>query len=277
VTRLLTFSDIHGKVPAVDALLEAERPDFDAVVVAGDIGPHANEFFYALEPFGCPVLYVYGNWDHALAYDHVFNERFTHLHGATVHAGDLEFVGVSGCETHWGQNPIWRELCADVEQAHRPILERLANAKTTAQKDMVRKTHAFELYEAAYRTAQRETSVRSRSEAIERVRSANCDPNRVVIVSHERLYHLPDQCRELGAHLFGHRHGFKVTKQGSTIFVNVSALDPWAKSQAQYGIIEWTSASGFRVLEKYLPHTDDLRRRCIEYDGSWKEREGPER
>jgi Icc-related predicted phosphoesterase len=100
MTRLLAFSDIHGAVPAVAALVAVERVNqYDAVVIAGDIGPCPDELFLALEPLKCPVLYVYGNWDFQLEYDRNFGPRCFHLHGKTVQIGDLSFVGFSGCET----------------------------------------------------------------------------------------------------------------------------------------------------------------------------------
>ena len=73
MTRLLTFSDIHGSVPAVAALVAIERVNqYDAVVIAGDIGACPEDLFRALEPLQCPLLYVYGNWDYGLGYDHTF-------------------------------------------------------------------------------------------------------------------------------------------------------------------------------------------------------------
>ena len=80
MTRLLVLSDIHGCVPAVEAVVAIERGGgFDAAVVAGDIGPNPDDFFRALAPLGCPVLYVYGNWDHELAYDRQFGAHAVHL------------------------------------------------------------------------------------------------------------------------------------------------------------------------------------------------------
>ena len=49
MTRLLVFSDIHGAIPAVEALVAAEGRDFDGAIVAGDIGDPAEAFFRALE------------------------------------------------------------------------------------------------------------------------------------------------------------------------------------------------------------------------------------
>jgi len=51
MTRLLVLSDIHGCVPAIEAVVGIERGrGFDAAVVAGDIGPRPDEFFRALTP-----------------------------------------------------------------------------------------------------------------------------------------------------------------------------------------------------------------------------------
>jgi predicted phosphodiesterase len=67
--RLLAFSDIHHNLAAVRKLRASEANSFDAIVVAGDIGSEsAEEFFKILSTFKCPVLYVFGNWDHELGY-----------------------------------------------------------------------------------------------------------------------------------------------------------------------------------------------------------------
>jgi len=274
MTRILVFSDIHGAVPAVEALTETERSNFDAVVIAGDIGPRPTAFFRALEPLGCPVFYVYGNWDGHLSYDYVFNKRFVHLHGVIASVGPLQLAGFSGCCSQWGQNPQWRALLDDVEHEHRPVMERLKAAQaansvvrsgTDSRADRVRKTRGFGKYAAAWRTAWQEASARNRVEVVERLDKSECDPKHFVFVSHEWLYRLPEDVPGLGAHLFGHRHGFKVSKQRGTTFVNVSALDPWATRGAQYGVIEWTALSGFKVLERNLPRTQGLRLQCLEY------------
>jgi predicted phosphodiesterase len=275
MTRILTFSDIHGAVPAVVALVEAEPHNFDAVVVVGDIGPRPIEFFRALELLSCPAFYVYGNWDGHLSYEHVFNKRFVHLHGAVASVGELQLVGFSGSGNQWGQNPLWRKHLDEVEYTHRAVLERLAAARIADQKagsetedraTRVRETRAFDKYAAAWRAAWKMTSERNRVELAERVRESHCHPSRFVLITHERLPRLQQELPGLGAHLFGHRHGFKVTKQRGTIFANVSSLDPWSTQRgAQYGVIEWTVSSGFRVFEKRLPRTEALRVQCMEY------------
>lgn len=313
--KILVFSDIHGAVPAVEALAATEARDFDAVVIAGDIGPSTAKFFRALEPFRCPVLYVYGNWDHDLAYDHVFHERCKHLHGSAVPVGDLLFTGYSGCEMQWGLNPVWRNLLKDVEASHQPLMEKVAAAEaadrvqsakiddacdaesreiTTKARDRrrrsykmrleaierkrerlkmlkcrkverVRESRAFRTYSVARSNAWREAASRNRTEVISRIQQSGHDPSRVILVTHERLYRLHEDCPGLGAHLFGHRHGFKVSKQHGTTFVNVSALDPWSLVHATYGVIMWERDSGYVVERRQLPRADELAARCMRY------------
>jgi hypothetical protein len=73
VTRILAFSDIHNNVNAVRQLRARESNDYDALIVAGDIGSSAaNEIFDVLRTFECPVLYVFGNWDRRLEHDRNF-------------------------------------------------------------------------------------------------------------------------------------------------------------------------------------------------------------
>ena len=312
MTRLLVFSDIHGAIPAVEALVAAEGRDFDGVVVAGDIGDPPMEFFRALEPMGCPVFYVYGNWDHGLEYDRVFNDRSAHLHGKVAGVGDLQLVGFSGCEIQWGKNPTWVALRCEVDHAHRAVLERLAEAEAADERHRQRINEACDAELEAVRSKARDKRRRSykarlkavewkrwrlqnrdccrqervldspgygrylaaKYEAVRAVASENraevtarirgdCDPARTILVSHERLYRLPEDVPGLGAHFFGHRHGFKVTSQHGTVFVNVSALDPF--EGAHYGVVEWTESSGFSVTAKNLPGRRALMRSCFYY------------
>jgi hypothetical protein len=125
--RLLALSDIHGQVDAVQRLRAQESNDFDAVVVAGDIGgDSADQVFGILATFGCPVLYVYGNHDHVLAYDHPFPGQAHHLHLQAVSIGNHLFTGYSGLPAHWGGNPVAVQLQAEVEHKHRDVIVRLA-------------------------------------------------------------------------------------------------------------------------------------------------------
>jgi len=102
--RLLAFSDIHHNLVAVRKLRALETNSFDAIVVAGDIGSaSAEEFFRILSTFKCPILYVYGNWDHELSYSKSYGDHCHLIHSNVVTIGDLHFTGFSGCPTNWGK------------------------------------------------------------------------------------------------------------------------------------------------------------------------------
>jgi predicted phosphodiesterase len=114
--RLLALSDIHHNLVAVRKLRACEKNDFDAVIVAGDIGNEsAAEFFRILETFECPVLYVYGNWDNKLDYESCFGPRCHLIHSNVITLGELSFTGFSGCPTDWGKNPLARGVYRRIE------------------------------------------------------------------------------------------------------------------------------------------------------------------
>jgi len=265
MTRLLVFSDIHGAVPAVEAMVRAQRGRFDAVVVAGDIGPAPTAFFEALKPLEAPVLYVYGNWDCHLPYEHRFHDRFIHLHGAAIRVGDLHLVGFSGCPTQWGQNPHWLALFEAVKKRHRKTLEQIEGSLYPRLKEPAVRSY-WEDVSAAWK----DTLIRNRRETLARIDEAPCGLDRVVLVTHEKLFRLPDEVPGLGAHVFGHRHGFGHTKHRGMTLVNVSALDPLVAFGARYGVLEWTRGRGFSVSARSLPRSDRLRRNCHKFKSTYR-------
>lgn len=94
--RILAISDIHNNVACVRKLRAQEDNDFDAIVVAGDIGGHrAMEIFEVLTTFSCPVVYVYGNWDWELDYDVDFGPNTYLLHLNIITIGPFLFTGFS--------------------------------------------------------------------------------------------------------------------------------------------------------------------------------------
>jgi putative phosphoesterase len=62
--RLALISDIHGNLPALEAVLtEIEGEDVDEIICLGDVavGPQPGETLDRVRELGCPV--VLGNWD----------------------------------------------------------------------------------------------------------------------------------------------------------------------------------------------------------------------
>ncbi|KJF74645.1 metallophosphoesterase family protein [Agrobacterium arsenijevicii] len=134
MVRFLLVSDIHDNLAAVQKMRSQEANGFDALIIVGDIGSNrTREIFDVFATFGCPVLYVYGNWDYKLDYFASFGSGCHHLHLAPFKVGPITFAGFSGCPTHWGRNPEWQLLQKDVDDAHYTIINDMNAARTTAK------------------------------------------------------------------------------------------------------------------------------------------------
>jgi len=128
---------------AVRKLRAYEKNDFDAVIVAGDIGNEsAAEFFRILETFECPVMYVYGNWDNKLDYESCFGPRCQLIHSNVITVGELSFTGFSGCPTDWGKNPLARGIYRRIESQHQRVLDALKDGSKAAQN--IQRTKAYQ-------------------------------------------------------------------------------------------------------------------------------------
>lgn len=133
VMRFLIASDIHDKVEAVNQLRCQEINNFDAVVIAGDIGNKAQEIIDIFSSFECHVLYVYGNWDNKHSYNAIFGKNCHHLHLTSFQCGPLAFAGFSGCSESWGQNPIALRLYKSLRGAHK-VLNKLDKVRKKRDK-----------------------------------------------------------------------------------------------------------------------------------------------
>lgn len=196
--RLLAFSDVHHNLAAVRKLRATETNAFDAVVVAGDIGSaSADEFFRILASFDCPVLYVFGNWDHELSYRKAYGENCHLIHANVVRIGNFYFTGFSGCPTNWGQNPIARKVMNQVRRRDRAALGQA-------------KRSILELNRASIRRV---------------VENNGVDPRKCVIVTHERLRRLSEDLPGTLLHLYGHIHRFSEQTYKGTRYIDVATLD----------------------------------------------------
>ena len=117
--RLLALSDIHNNLVAVRRLRALETNSFDAIAVAGDLGSEAaRPLLTILATFKCPVLYVYGNWDHKIEYSPSLVPGCQLIHQTVVTIDSLNFTGFSGCPTKWGLNPAAVRLGAEQDATH---------------------------------------------------------------------------------------------------------------------------------------------------------------
>ncbi|SRR6266480_6795884 len=67
--RVAALYDIHGNLPALEAVLqEIRQADVDRVVVGGDVlpGPMPRETLTYLLDLGIPVQFIYGNGEVAV-------------------------------------------------------------------------------------------------------------------------------------------------------------------------------------------------------------------
>lgn len=257
--KLLAISDIHGRIEPVHRLRALEANRFDAIVVAGDIGKDLDttiQVFDILASFECPVLYVYGNWDHTLAYDHAFGPRAHHLHHACFALDGWTFAGFSGVDANWGQNPLAALIDADLESRYdagfAEIDGRIA-AMERSERELIiecealppkpNKGHLAPIWDARrklsalrekrkrlepklraeYREGYKAILAANRRELVERMSGNRTD--RTIVVTHGRLAKTADDMPDVPLFLFGHTHGFTDTRMGRSRFVNVSALD----------------------------------------------------
>jgi Icc-related predicted phosphoesterase len=196
--RLLAFSDIHHNLGAVRKLRASETNSFDAVVVAGDIGSEsASEFFKILSTFKCPVLYVFGNWDHELSYSKVYADNCHLIHSNVVTIGELHFAGFSGCPTNWGKNPIARRIL--------PKAKKAGSAQLRLAKSSILKSNRASIGKV--------------------IRSASVDPRKCVVITHQRLSRLSEEIPGTLLHLFGHIHRYSDKVYKGTRYIDVAVLD----------------------------------------------------
>ena len=158
------------------------------------------------------------------------------------------------------------------------IEHELFNLRLTGdERERVKESAAYRRYCEAFTHAVTEVAAANREEVFNRVRRAKLPYERTVLVTHERQFRLQDRLKGLGAHFFGHRHGFKVTYHVGTVFVNVSCIDPVHTTSPQYGIIDWTPAKGFHVEEKALAVDKTLFLKCRQYYSEGLRQESLER
>jgi putative phosphoesterase len=101
--RIAALCDIHGNLPALEAVLEeVRRTKVDAIVVGGDVlpGPMPRETIELLQQLDIPVKFIYGNGDREVlsmlaGIDTGLPEQFREMirwNGGQLTRGQREFV-----------------------------------------------------------------------------------------------------------------------------------------------------------------------------------------
>ncbi len=268
--RLLAFSDIHNNLVAVRKLRAQEENSFDAIVVAGDIGnASAAGCFEILATFKCPIVYVYGNWDHELGYKSAFGQSCHLIQSNVVTIGNISFTGFSGCPTNWGKNPIARKIHRKIEIENKGAVAGSKNLTTPT--GAMRRAKAYQRHELELQSAQHAVLKLNRESISKAVRKAGIDPRKCVVVTHERLARLSEEIPGVLLHLFGHLHKFSEHTFKATKYVNVAALDrpvsarprvkeKWRKDDCRnfnagnYTTIEINSSQAITIRCLFLAH-----------------------
>ena len=281
--KILAFSDIHNNLGSVRKLRHLESNDYDAVVVAGDMGCNKiDEFFELVSSFDCPVLYICGNADYDLEYDRSFGAGCTHLHLNPVELDGFVFAGFSGCNLGWGRNSfaqtIWAEYLEEREAALAPLLQASEEAKAAKHPNRknirARYRRAERQMDEVEKQARKAIEAANRQALLDALKSVDTDPNRLVLVTHERQFRVHEDMPNARLHLFGHRHGFKHTAHKGVQYVNVSALDQLLmlvpKGEEPYGapseIMRKVNAGTYAVIE--MSGRGDVKVECRKF---WKD------
>lgn len=245
--KILSISDIHNNIAAVRKLIDKEDDRFDAIIIAGDIGSECfDDTIILLTKYNCPILFVFGNWDHDINYNLMLHKQAIHLHNNIVCTSDACFVGFSGCKSNWGNNEIassfYREFNAknSIEDLYDEInnLKKSSSLKNVpfSEKSRIHKEICKIKQTDRYRAYQKKLIETDR--LIEKLNVENINDilknnanevsdKFVIIVSHERIVGISELMNRFNFHIFGHRHTFNVTRKMNNVYINTSCLDEY--------------------------------------------------
>lgn len=122
--KILSFSDIHNNISAIQSLRDQEKNDYDAIVIAGDVGNYIwPETLAIIDTFECPAYFVYGNWDNRQPYIRKLSTNGILLNHTMEFNKGYYFTGFSGCDTHWGLNTLLAEQVDLIKSNYRDEIE----------------------------------------------------------------------------------------------------------------------------------------------------------
>lgn len=220
--RILAISDVHGDLGNIEKLRTIEQNVYDAIIVAGDItvggklgDEIARQIMSVLSSFGCPVLFVLGNWDNDIPYNVNWGVNCIHIHHTAVEIDGVRFVGMSGVVQNWGQHPHALEILARIEEKSRS--KHLKDVKRRCLK----KIPAWQgLTDSESRDADREILSCNLRNLIETIRLG--DHSRTIVVTHDRLFRMHESVPGVPLYVFGHKHQFSDTHWKGSRYLNVS-------------------------------------------------------
>lgn len=136
--KILAISDMRNNVACVRKLRSQENNDFDVIAIAGDVGSYrATEIFDVFKSFRCPIVYVYGNWDHNLTHRTDFGKDCHLIHLNVVKIGSL-FSGFSDFPR--GRDPVIKRIPKHITGTHyvQRYRDALVDALTRSKADLRR-------------------------------------------------------------------------------------------------------------------------------------------
>jgi predicted phosphodiesterase len=115
--RVAALYDIHGNLPALEAVLEdVDQADVDQIIVGGDVipGPMPRETLGRLQDLGLPTHFIYGNGELAI---------LAQMEGART--GSVTYWGTtSGARPPESIVEIYRWTTAQLQPEFEPVLAR---------------------------------------------------------------------------------------------------------------------------------------------------------
>lgn len=254
--KLLVFADVHDQISKVNKLRAQEHNVFDAIIFAGDIGGEIrDEFIEVTDSFKCPTYLVYGNWDNTYSYR---RKRLSHyarlIHFDVFRIGDFYISGFSGSPTSWGKNPIYmkrleqfrskfsdtHDQLQQMKQSVKEIRECLSGDRYLENEEFLKTRNRFDTflnssryrrYHKAYKAMYSEVLDVHRNQLVQLIRAKGISQEKLIVLTHERLYRLADYRISPLLCVFGHIHHHAITTYKGTTYLNTGPLDNFSWSE----------------------------------------------
>jgi hypothetical protein len=146
-------------------------------------------------------------------------------------------------------NPIYGKLHRQIEADNADVIAALKNDIPSISK--TRRTKAYQKYFAQRQLAKSEALRLNRQGVSNAMREAGTDPQKCIIITHERLSRLSQELPGTLLHIFGHIHQYSDHTFKGTRYIDVAALDRPRPDVGNYARIEIDSR--LEVEAKCIP------------------------